>query len=70
MGKTMLFAPTQTTNLSYRSWPNSMSDLCSLDQPDHSFRAYAVSIEEMTVAAKGAGMASCEEEMEYDLYHQ
>jgi len=32
----------------------SWSKLSSLDQPNHSFQAYALSIEEMTVAAKGA----------------
>src|ERR1700688_996313 len=43
----LLFASTQTTQLSYRSWPNSLSELCSLDQPDHCFQTYAVSIEKM-----------------------
>jgi hypothetical protein len=37
---------------------NQLSELCSLDQPDNSFQAYAVSTEEMTVAAKDAAFAS------------
>src|ERR1035438_1775220 len=38
---------------SYRSWPNSLSELCSLDQPDHCFQAYAVSIEKMNSRTEG-----------------
>jgi hypothetical protein len=45
-------------------------ELCSLDQPNHSFQAYALSIGEITVAAKGAALASWKETMEYDLYHR
>ena len=36
-------------------------ELCSLDQPNHSFQAHAVSIEEITFAAKGAALASWKE---------
>jgi hypothetical protein len=41
-----------------------------LDQPNHSYQAYALSIEEMTVAAKGAVLVSEKETMEYDPYDQ
>src|SRR5450631_50709 len=41
----VLFAFTQTTNLSHSSLPDSLSELCSLDQSGHCFQAYAVSIE-------------------------
>jgi len=37
-----------------------LSDLCSLDQPNHSFEAYAVSIEETKVTAKSTAPASWE----------
>jgi hypothetical protein len=36
-------------------------ELCSLDQANHSFQAYAVSIEEITFAAKDAALASWKE---------
>jgi len=49
----VLFASTQTTKLSYCSWPNSLSELCSLDQPDHCFQAYDVSTEKMNSRTEG-----------------
>jgi hypothetical protein len=48
----------------------SWSKLSSLDQPNHSFQAYALSIEEMTVAVKAAVPVSWKETMEYDSYDQ
>jgi hypothetical protein len=39
--------------------------LYSLDQPNRSFQAYAISIEERTVAA-GRYLVPCKEAMEYD----
>ena len=34
--------------------PNQLSELCSLDQPNHSFQAYPVVIEEMNSRSEGA----------------
>jgi hypothetical protein len=49
-----------------------LSELSSMDQPKHSFQAYAVSIEDMTVAAKSAALTSVKETMgmEYGSCHQ
>jgi hypothetical protein len=49
----VLFASTQQQPELSRFWPNSLSKLCSLDQPNHSFQAYAVSIEEMNSRSEG-----------------
>lgn len=46
----MLFA--SQNNLSDRPWPNSSSELCSLDQPSHSFQAYAVSVDSMNTCGE------------------
>jgi hypothetical protein len=37
---------------------NQLSDLCSLDQPNHSFQGYAVSIEPMNSRGKGDFLGS------------
>ena len=49
--------------------PNNFSDLCSLDQSNHSFHAYAVSIE-MNTCSDGAAQGSWKETFEHDPYHQ
>ena len=51
-------------------YPCPLSELCNLNQPNHSFQAYAISIEEMNVAATGTAVASRKETMENDLYNQ
>jgi len=43
-----------------------MSELCSLDQPNRFFQAYAVSTEEMNNCSKGAALVFCKEAMKYD----
>jgi hypothetical protein len=55
--------------LAYSSLLGSLSGLCSLDQPDHCFQAYAVLIEK-TNSRTARWYGPCKEEMEYDLYHQ
>jgi len=40
-----------------------------MNQPNHGFGAYALSIEEMHIAVKGAALASWKETMEYDPYY-
>ena len=43
---------------------------CAPDQPNHSFQPYAVFIEDMTVAAKAAALASFgKKQLKYDSYH-
>ena len=55
-----------TTNPSYRIEPNSLSKLCSFDQLNHSFQAYAVSIEEMNSRSDGRCSGSLERNWKYD----
>ena len=38
--------------LSYRIYPNELSELCSFDEPNDSFQSYAVSIEELKSLGK------------------
>ena len=55
-----------TTNPSYRIEPNSLSKPCSLDQPNHSFQAYSVSIEEMNSRSEGRCSGRLERNWKYD----
>ena len=51
-------------------YPNQLSEVRSLDQPDHSFQAYAVSIEEMNSRSEGRRSGLLERTNDDDPYHQ
>jgi hypothetical protein len=62
-----LHQPKQQSELPHSA--NQLSDLCSLDQPNHSFPAILYLSRRWTVAAKDVALASWKETMEYDPYH-